>query len=432
MVERYIVLIIPIFAIIIPFFIIENFRKRNPLNIFILILITLISVFCSAEVGLLADFILYFSLFIFAYRLNQQTTVFNSLLNVSLVFLSRDISNWMIEWTIKLHFRENIFHFYSLDYESYITLLTSLFLSIIFAYICRLYLIPHIEKNNWTAFTASGVALIWIVNKMSTQNYYGGLDDKKVIVVFSLVFTMLLIIVIKVFFDNQQLEQKAVEQKAKETILTNYVDEVNNQYKTMRTFQHDYVNILSTTKLYLDQNDLDGLRLIYDKVLSKSILALDTTELRLNNLQKIKSEILKSIIYTKLIEAQGKNIVVSLEVPEEINIEIDNKELVLIRILGIIFDNAIEELTQVKNGTLNFAIFRKSSSTFFILENSLRRNIDTSQILSQKGYTSKGKNRGIGLSNIAQLKQEMNRLYIETIIEDGKFIQKLILVDKEK
>lgn len=429
MTERYISLILPVLTLISIFFILESFNKRNPLFSVLLFLIGLFSVFLYAELDVLAEFVLFFSLFIFSYRLERDTNVFQTLLLVVLCFLIKLLSQFLIDAVLRWYWGTNLLHFYAQQNATIIISCLTLCVSLVFAYCFVTFLLPIISQNNLTPVISCVLIVTWLGNiSLNPQLHIP--ENKLSIVVFCLIFTMILILTVKVFFDNQQLEKKEMERTAKETILNNYVDEINRQYQTMRSFQHDYVNILSTTKLYIDQNDMEGLKTIYTKVLAQSMLSMDARALRLNDLQKIESDVLKSILYTKIIEAQGKGIRVEIEVPEPINITIHHQEIALIRILGIIFDNAIEELAQLHYGKLSFASYRKASATYFIIENTVRDNMPSVSVLQKNGYSTKGDSRGIGLATLSQLKKDIDNLYIETSIENNTFMQKLTLVDE--
>lgn len=59
------------------------------------------------------------------------------------------------------------------------------------------------------------------------------------------------------------------------------------------------------------------------------------------------------------------------------------------------------------------------------------RKIDL-QTIYTKGYSSKGKDRGIGLYNVHQLLEENKYIRLETSYESGVFIQTLILQNEER
>ena len=127
---------------------------------------------------------------------------------------------------------------------------------------------------------------------------------------------------------------------------------------------------------------------------------------------------------TKLMVAQNLDIDTTFEADGEIaHIPVDS--VALVRMLGIILDNAIEELETLGQGKLLVACFKTEESVTFVVQNTCRPNIPQLHQLEQAGFSTKGEGRGLGLSNLAEITNSYPEIALWTSIKDGNFIQKL-------
>ena len=69
----------------------------------------------------------------------------------------------------------------------------------------------------------------------------------------------------------QELQEKVVLQKEIQLQnLSNYSQQVEGLYQEIRSFRHDYANILSSLKIGIDQKDINLVSQVYDSVLKNS------------------------------------------------------------------------------------------------------------------------------------------------------------------
>jgi len=124
-----------------------------------------------------------------------------------------------------------------------------------------------------------------------------------------------------------------------------------------------------------------------------------------------------------------ENIHVQLELNNDIYFKEKIDIIVLVRILGIFLDNSIEELKYLEKGNLSIAIFLIEKDTYIIIENTTKNDMQSLHEIKKEGFSTKGKDRGLGLSNADQLIQKYPYLLWETSIEKNKFIQTLIILN---
>jgi two-component system sensor histidine kinase AgrC len=244
-----------------------------------------------------------------------------------------------------------------------------------------------------------------------------------------LFFVGYLVVMLVVFFfyiNSIRNQYKSKQKEAEYVAMRQYVESMETQYKDIRKFRHDYQNILSSLDDYILCDDYDGLKEYYVKHIKPTSEIISKSNFKLDALGNIHIRELKSILVLKLISAQESEIDVSVEVKEVIkNIPVD--PVILVRIMGILLDNAIEEIETLGSGLLSVALFEDETALQIIVKNTCREAIPRIHQLKKEGFSTKGEGRGLGLSNMADLINDCGNILSETIIEKEAFVQRLIL-----
>lgn len=224
-----------------------------------------------------------------------------------------------------------------------------------------------------------------------------------------------------------ELEKKEIEEK----YLMNYLNQVNREYKDIRKFKHDYINLLSSLEYVINQGDIDSIKSFYSDSINPSKESMKNDYSNIGTLEKIKLNSLKSILAVKILQAEENNINVSLEIIDDISQKLLIKDTILIRMIGIIVDNAIEETSLLDDGEIQIAIFSDKEYVYLIVKNNVRPTIEPLHVLKKEGFSTKGDNRGIGLSNLQELTENNSNIMLETQIKEGFFIQKMMIKTEE-
>ena len=151
---------------------------------------------------------------------------------------------------------------------------------------------------------------------------------------------------------------------------------------------------------------------------------------KLTELQNMKQREIKSILALKLITAQNNEIEVDLEIKEVIE-DIPVDAIVLVRALGILLDNAIEALEELTIGKLTVAIFKNKQEIQFIIQNDCKEHMPSIQQLKKEGFSTKGENRGLGLSNVKEMLDKYPNVVLKTTIRNQLFSQQLIITRRD-
>lgn len=206
--------------------------------------------------------------------------------------------------------------------------------------------------------------------------------------------------------------------------LREYMSQIEELYQNLRVFKHDYANIMVSMAGYIEGNDMEGLKRYYDKQIfpiSNQLIKANDAITILHNLDIVE---LKSLIFVKINHALELNIEVSLEITEEIE-TINMKSVDLVRIIGILLDNAIEACQECEHPSIGFSIMKMDNDITFVIKNTyIKHDIDYSK-LGSIGVSSKGKRRGAGLYNIKTITNDYDNVIMDTEYEAGYFTQVL-------
>jgi len=220
------------------------------------------------------------------------------------------------------------------------------------------------------------------------------------------------------------------EKQVKDTELKSlqyYMSEIEQQYTSTRKFCHDYKNILFSIESFLHDEDIDGLKKYYSSKIKPASEVIVRDDFTLEKLSKINVREIKSIFAVKLMQAQSAGVETSFEVNESID-HFPTDSVALVRMIGIIMDNAIEELTTIKSGKLLVGCFKGENGITIIVQNTCRQDMPKLHRLRQSGFSTKGESRGLGLNILQEIVDQNPNLALETSIEDGNFVQTLRIV----
>lgn len=116
--------------------------------------------------------------------------------------------------------------------------------------------------------------------------------------------------------------------------------------------------------------------------------------------------IFTGFLYGKFVEAENRGIDVSYRI-DSTNLNISMPDYKVIELVGNLFNNAMEALEKVERKKMHLEIKTGPDETEIEVRN-IGEKIQEEQIskLFLKGYSEKGKNRGLGLYNIKKLSKE--------------------------
>ncbi len=183
--------------------------------------------------------------------------------------------------------------------------------------------------------------------------------------------------------------------------------ELNSQYKLVidelidkfKINEHEYKNHLNTIRamISIDNNKEN---------IENYILGI--TKLNIySKIDYIDNPIIKAILYNKIKECEEKKIDFRFRVMSELKlIKVDDIELSII--LNNLLNNAIEAVEFLEERKISLKILENENYEI-IIKNSIKEDKQIDFIkLFKKGYSTKGKNRGVGLYNIKDIVNRYN------------------------
>ena len=274
----------------------------------------------------------------------------------------------------------------------------------------------NLKENNllWTYTN------IMIIVYMVLIHYYNISSNTENIIIFSIFVLCFFLFMSYIIFS---VLNKLYIEKNEKHYIERYNQIIEESLNNMRTFKHDHKNIVLAIGGFLNTNDIEGLKKYFYENIDNNQYIDDNILYGLNN---IKNSPVKGLIYAKILRAISKGINLNIHIEDSI----DNfiiKDVDICRILGIVIDNAIEASIESNQKILTIVILSDESEISIIISNSFKDKPITYKIF-EKGYSTKGENRGLGLSIVRELNEKKYpNMDISTKIEKNLFYMETIL-----
>ena len=155
------------------------------------------------------------------------------------------------------------------------------------------------------------------------------------------------------FIKKKEFETR--EQQKEMRHLIEYSEQIENNYLALRKFKHDYTNILFSIEDYIQTKDIEGLQKYFYQSIKATETIFEENNLPIASISNLKIREIKSIILSKLYVASQKGVEVNVMIPTPIT-DIAISTVTLVRMLGIILDNAIEESAFLEKGKIELTI----------------------------------------------------------------------------
>lgn len=410
------------------FLILDRLPILKKYNLFLAGIILIITYNLSIYISQVEIIVLFVLLFSLSYMNNPTQSIGKILLHFSIAFLLKyGLECLFPTLMIKIILSEN-------NLWMFLWFCALLAINCLCAFIIRRYLLSKL-MDVWLSLSGYVLFTIVFLYQMYKLNVYIQslpIDSKfdtllKIFYIFLVILIFIGVISVTMLKQHQNLALETQKKEIEYQSMQLYTIELNKQYQEIRKFRHDYINILSSMESYMELDQMTELRDYYHQHIQPTRAIFSEHFTKINDLQRIEDPAIRSIFTTKLLLAQEKNISVQLEINELIQLPTSIDPVILVRILGILLDNAIEELSILKQGTLEIAIFSLNQDYVFIIQNTARMNIEPLHQLRINGFSTKGNHRGIGLNTVDTLVHQVPSLLLETIIDNHLFTQKLTL-----
>ena len=163
-----------------------------------------------------------------------------------------------------------------------------------------------LTKINWIMG-----AYYLVIQNLSYFEYEQGIQSKTVrhlILVFYLLFFMGIIKKLDTYLKEKLHERLDQEQALRYRDIERYSRHIEELYKEVRSFRHDYSNLLTSLRLGIEEEDMEQIKEVYDSVLKDSSEKLQDNKYDLGRLVNIRDKALKScLLYTSFFEVPYLN-----------------------------------------------------------------------------------------------------------------------------
>lgn len=202
-----------------------------------------------------------------------------------------------------------------------------------------------------------------------------------------------------------------------------YIENMEQIQAEIRRFRHDFRNMTAGMYLQAREGDLDAVRSFIQEMTEDFDRQAGDQIRLMNQLANVHMTELKGLLLEKLARMQKEAIHCELEVlhPFE-GTRIRSTDLC--RCLGILIDNAADEVRGKKDARIHLMISSQDGCTTFRVKNPLYGEVDF-QNLGRAGYTTKGEGHGIGLESYRKILGRYDFVFPFTAVQDGCFVQEL-------
>lgn len=208
---------------------------------------------------------------------------------------------------------------------------------------------------------------------------------------------------------------KRIAAYQRELIETHY-QEVENMYRQIRGWRHDYRNHIQTMKVLATNGDMEGIKAYLDE--------LDTDLNSVDTVVKTGNPMADAILNSKLSLARSKCITVRCDA--HIPVRLKMSELDLCCIIGNLFDNAIEASLSLPEAERLIRVYMDMKGTQLYISFT---NFTSAKKLTKVGkrfQTSKGEGHGFGLVRIDNIVERLDG-YLSRNSEDGAFTTEILI-----
>ena len=213
---------------------------------------------------------------------------------------------------------------------------------------------------------------------------------------------------------SKKLDKKIASYQ-QELIETHY-REVDNMYRQIRGWRHDYRNHIQTMKAYAAAGDWEAIKNYLD-LLDKDLTTVDTVI-------KTGNVMTDAILNSKISLAKAKHIQVVADA--HIPVKLKTSEIDLCCIIGNLFDNAIDASEKLPEDERVIRVYMDIKGTQLYISFT---NFTAGKKLKKLGNmfaTTKGDGHGFGLVRIDAIVERLEG-YISRNSEDGAFTTEILL-----
>lgn len=353
------------------------------------------------------------------YKLVYKDKLSDVIIKTLSIYLVVFIVDFLVSLLLIIIFNGGVVDVSYVNYvKAFSTFLVSMCLFLIFTYtkinnlIIKLY---KLIKNKNEIFSFILLLMGFVVISIITYNNASDLKMKNFIPSLCVILFILIISIVMIY---QYFKTKTAEKEQKQ--LLELMEEYENLLETGRENRHEMLNnliVLKTEKNKASEK--------YEELLDDIIRQYQSKKsTNYSSLYKLPSGI-KGIVYYKMANIKDNEITFTSVISDEMYKLFDEMDTKLYykvcKITGILIDNAIEASTVSDDKLLLVDIYKENNLINIYIENTFEGNVDI-DLINKKGFSTKGKNRGLGLHIVSTILRENDNLSLEQRVVNNKFV----------
>jgi two-component system sensor histidine kinase AgrC len=285
------------------------------------------------------------------------------------------------------------------------------------------YLPDNIQKKFFIyGFTLT--ALAYVLTQINVFVYRVVEDEMMLTSINTILITVIFFvaaITLAAYSRSQQRILEAEHQAKSLEDLTIHNKQLSAAYDELRSYQHDHLSLLYSLMGFVDNKNQNKLREQLLKVIDCTKGTLEKLNASTDRLKYIHIAELSGLLSVKFAHALSKDVELKIDIAEPVN-EIPINYMDLCRIVGIMIDNAVEELLSgnYERKLIKFGILLEEGDVLIICTNACKTLPNVENIFT-KGYTTKRLSKGLGLYNLKKISEKYDNIFITAYPKDNEF-----------
>ena len=377
------------------------------------------------EIKSIMNFIMNTILFLYVYKISVSKSIFMSFIHALLLLATEVICFIILIYLLKLD-NSTISNVFAGSILSNVVVCTFfiVLLVILRKPLQKLFAYEISSNVKIAIFSTLSIICVWIFFYIGFSNLEN--NNALLVSVFGmLVFLAILFSLVKQKIDNNKITEKYDS-------LIEFMNSYEEKIDELRIQSHDNKNQLLNIKSKIIDKDKNKNIIEYiDSILNEKV-QLDKG--KYSKLKYLPSNGFKGMFYYKISKAEELGIKISINISAGIKKSVlhnmnaeDYKQLC--RIIGVYLDNAIEASAISNEKLLGIEIYLNNNDVEIIISNSYLGEVDIKNV-NEKGYSTKGKSHGYGLSLVKNILENSDIFSSETTTCNGIYTQKLNIKGK--
>ena len=388
----------------------------------IAILLLILNLFFNVKFKVLIIFVMY----LIAFKLIYKESFYDALLKTLILYMCLTVIDFIVSLLVMAFpFVRNV----QGPYQLLISGVNTFCLNVVLWLVFKIKFVTNLLKSSWShlgkrkhILSFIFICLVFMIFYMVT--YYHFITASKT----SFTITVFVLLVFcslcaNLFIQYSNYEKSKMEQSA----LLNLINDYEAIMEKDRINRHEMLNNLVVLKSFPNKNTKK-----YENILDDIIEQYQSKKSKnYASIYNLPSGI-KGVVYYKIASINDQDInfdtLISKDSYKKIE-ELDEKRYYNVcKILGILLDNAIEASINTKDKQVFIDIYLEEGDIIIYIENSYKGFIDFDKI-NKKGYSTKGDNRGFGLSIVSKIVKNDEKLVFSQYTHKDKFISTLKIKD---